>query len=68
MASYWLINAKRNLYNLLLSKGEDNLTSEELEIAYALSKDKDIQKILQEAVDKEKAERCNRCKNGKNPV
>ncbi len=42
-----IINAKRGLLCLLLEQDKNSLTDNEIEIMYLLSKDKDIQTILE---------------------
>lgn len=49
-----LINAKRELYRQLLLKSHDDYSETDLDLAYTLSKDTDIQRILRERLDKDK--------------
>ena len=42
--------AKRKLFNLLLEYPRDTLTDNEVDIMYLLSKDRDIQEILEKAI------------------
>ncbi len=49
-----LIEAKRNLYLLLLRKSNDEITDAEINIRYELAKDDDIQAILNNAIQREK--------------
>lgn len=46
-----LKEAKRNLYSLLLSMG-DNLSDSDISLMYDLSKDNQIQEIIQESFSK----------------
>jgi hypothetical protein len=48
------LNAKRELYYLLLGKDVHLLSDEELDMMTALSQDKEIQKILQDALGRPK--------------
>jgi hypothetical protein len=43
-----LLTAKINLYSLLINKGVDNLSKEEINIMYELCQDKEIQEFLNE--------------------
>ena len=43
-------DAKRRLFQLLHAKSVDNLTLSEIDIAYYLSKDEDIQNVFDESV------------------
>lgn len=51
-----LISAKRQLYGLLLLKHPNHYTPAEQDMAFALAHDADIQKILQEGINKIKEE------------
>ncbi len=51
-----LLDAKRALYKEILSVPHKQLSGEEVEIGYLLSKDKSIQKILQGRLNEEKKE------------
>ncbi len=44
------METKRRLYHLLLQYPRDNLTDNEVEIMFLLSKDRDIQDILEKAI------------------
>lgn len=46
-----LKDAKRNLYSVLLSMGDD-LTDSDISLMYDLSKDNQMQEIIQESVSK----------------
>lgn len=41
-----LLDAKKNLYSLLLNMNSDDMSDEEVDIMYSLSKDKDIQNFF----------------------
>lgn len=45
-----LLEAKRELYHLLLKKGDD-VTDNEIEIMFYLSKDKQIQELLNKKIN-----------------
>lgn len=44
-----LINAKRELYYLIVSKRVEELSDAEIELGYILAKDRDMQAILEKA-------------------
>lgn len=44
-----ILEAKRRLYYLLMTKPTDELTGSEIDVAYYLAKDKDIQSIFDKA-------------------
>ena len=50
-----ILEAKRRLYSLLLKRKVEDLTTKEVDILYALSKDWDIQKLLSKNVKNNKA-------------
>ena len=43
---------KRELYVMLLHTNKNNLTDSEVDIMFVLSKDEDIQSVLQRSIDK----------------
>ena len=47
-----LLETKKRLYHLLLKKGSENWTMVELEIAFYLAKDKDIQDYLERMLNR----------------
>jgi hypothetical protein len=51
-----ILEAKKTLYRLLLDKDKkhDNLTDGEVDVLYALSKDEQIQKLLQSKKNEKK--------------
>lgn len=52
MSQFELIEAKKMLYGLLLSKDKNKLTDSEIKIMYELTFDNDIQDILRKEFQK----------------
>ena len=49
-----IIAAKVRLYKMLLACSNDNLTENEIDLRYSLAKDRDVQKLLNNAKNSKK--------------
>ena len=49
-----MVDAKRNLLHLIISKKSEDLTDNEVELGWLLTKDKDIQELLERRMKDDK--------------